>query len=148
MWTAAEIATTIMAASIPVLRIVVQQLVTSHSKSNPYHRSAADGTFKNSTKTHTTVVSSAARDRLEHGSRRGNRQKRGDDTQTLEMGLGPESNGKIVRVATVTVDFASRTEAGPMLEARREDIGIELSEVSPARRHVGHERWDHRDDSE
>lgn len=42
IWSAAEIATTIMAASIPVLRLWLKTMVSVHSK---YHLSSADGTF-------------------------------------------------------------------------------------------------------
>lgn len=42
IWSAAEIATTIMATSIPVLRLWLKTIVSVHSR---YHLSSADGTF-------------------------------------------------------------------------------------------------------
>lgn len=42
IWSAAEIATTIMATSIPVLRLWVKTIVSVHSQ---YHLSSSDGTF-------------------------------------------------------------------------------------------------------
>lgn len=61
IWTVAEISTTIMAASIPVLRILVRRVVAHRMhKTNPstgyYNKSAPNGTFKNGTRI--TVITS------------------------------------------------------------------------------------------
>ncbi|KAI1849113.1 hypothetical protein JX266_005074 [Neoarthrinium moseri] len=140
IWTVAEIATTIMAASIPVLRVHVRKIVTVHADvaattsnhpgndtyNNPYHRSAADGTFLRNLRIaskgseHRTVITSGHRSSTGArsgysgggGSRRGrlsrDRRRTRRATGSLAGGLGPETTGRIVKVDTVVVDYGER----------------------------------------
>lgn len=126
IWTVAEISTTIMASSIPVLRIlIVKAIKTGRSQTGRsqtgYHRSMHDGTFKHG-RTHTTIITSS-------GSRRGRKtSEASSSTQDEELGLGrrEDTTGKIVKVETVSVDYDTRTLGG----RNSIGLGIELERVT------------------
>lgn len=112
IWTVAEIATTIMATSIPVLRVFLRKMVTAHptGANNPYHRSAADGTFLQSLRSaskgteHTTTITSGARNSV--GAKAHGRQ--GKDPRALSLAQGTGYEGKIMKIDTVAIDYGQR----------------------------------------
>lgn len=111
IWTVAEIATTIMATSIPVLRVFLQKMVTAHPGTtggiNPYRRSAVDGTFIKSLRSaskgteHTTLITSGARDSTEANSFA----QKSKDHRTIGFALEPDNYGKIMKVDTVAISY-------------------------------------------
>ncbi|KAI0121142.1 hypothetical protein BJ170DRAFT_146549 [Xylariales sp. AK1849] len=151
VWTVAEIATTIMAASIPVLRVFVRKMVTSHPGTtgiNRYHQSETDGTFKSRVRqgTHTTSVTTHRMAGLggngggceganngADGRTRGSKDK-GPIVTDIELGLGPEeSNERIVRVVeTVAVDYGYRSNR----DGREYEFAVayEMRRMPPFRR--------------
>ncbi|KAM0807745.1 hypothetical protein AB5N19_08085 [Seiridium cardinale] len=149
IWTVAEIATTIMAASIPVLRVFLRKIVTVHPATsggiNPYHRSAADGTFLRSLRIaskgseHTTTITSGARDRNLDTIGGGGRESK--DHRMLSLGLSPESNGRIMKIDTIAVAYDQRrsdvTEEGSTLvdDGSGERSSIELGAMPELRMH-------------
>ncbi|ETS79804.1 hypothetical protein PFICI_07333 [Pestalotiopsis fici W106-1] len=145
IWTAAEIATTIMAASIPVLRVFLRRMVTvrrsagSNTNHNSYHRSAADGTFLKSIRAEsedtgcTTKCTSGARGRnsgVIEDSRRTSR-----DTRKITSPSAPDSRRKIVKIEEVAIRSetrshqiggSSRTSTGTRSQSRS---SIELQDL-------------------
>ncbi|KAF7539652.1 hypothetical protein G7054_g1967 [Neopestalotiopsis clavispora] len=125
IWTVAEVATTIMATSIPVLRVFLRRIVTTNQGSsgpvNPYHRSAADGTFvKNlhpDTKAteHTTNITSGVRDRNSGGGIGVSRFSR-DRFAVATVPAMTHDDGRIMKTDTIAVHFDQRqsheSEAG------------------------------------
>lgn len=116
IWTVAEVATTVMASSIPVLRVFLRKIVTSHPGShgavNPYHRSAADGTFvKNlhpdsKDTQHTTNITSDVRSRNSGDVCRVTRFSR--DRYAIAAAPSPQDDGIIMKTETVAVHFDQR----------------------------------------
>lgn len=92
MWTAAEMSVTIIAASIPVLRILIRNIVTHRS----YSQSGGNGEFQGVT--HTSVITS---------SRRG--LKSSDAESIVSLGLPRQDLRHIVKFETVTVDYERRS---------------------------------------
>lgn len=138
IWSAAEIATTIMATSIPVLRLWLKQIVSVHSR---YHLSSADdGTFdgrgalnrrqnaKMTTMATTTTITSGGNSSMvrKASSKRGRAGKLADlgwnsrsssDSDDLE-GFGSPADripggaaGGIVKMETITVNYDRRTSS-------------------------------------
>lgn len=141
IWSAAEIATTIMATSIPVLRLWLKKIVSVHSR---YHLSSADGTFdgrgvlnhqqhqqrsKMSTMATTTTITSGGNSSnmvRKASSKRGRAAKLADlgwasrsssESEDLE-GFGSPADripggaaGGIVKMETITVNYDRRTSS-------------------------------------
>jgi len=139
IWSAAEIATTIMATSIPVLRLWLKTIVSVHSR---YHLSSTDGTFdgrgvlnqgqqqqrsKMTTMTTTTTITSGGNSNMvrKASSKRG-RAKLADlgwssrsssESEDIE-GFGAHVDrapvgaaGGIVKMETITVNYDRRTSS-------------------------------------
>jgi hypothetical protein len=125
VWTVAEIATTIMASSIPVLRLFVKKAMSSEEVGlSKYQRSTFDGTFKHS-RSHTTIIT--ARTKSKGGRRKGtSRTLSTGALSEYELGLNAQSatNGAIVKVETVTVKYGLRSPGAPP-----DELGIELERV-------------------
>lgn len=117
MWTAAEMSVTIIAASIPVLRILVRNIVTHRSYSN----SGGNGNFLGGT--HTSVVAHPRRG-LKSGSS-------GDADSTTSLGLPRQSSGHIVKFETVTVDYERRSMS--QSENINNSYSFEMAHVAPKR---------------
>lgn len=138
IWSAAEIATTIMAASIPVLRLWLKQIVSVHSR---YQLSSADGTFdgrgvlnqrqqrsKMATMATTTTITSGGNSSMvrKASSKRGRAGKLADlgwnsrsssESEDLEGFGSPVDRiprgaaGGIVKMETITVNYDRRTSS-------------------------------------
>lgn len=134
IWSAAEIATTIMAASIPVLRLWVKTIVSVHSR---YRLSSADRTFngrgvlqghgqrsKMTTLATTTTITSGGNNMVRKSSSKRGRAKLADmgwasrsssDSEDLEAfgspagGISGGAAGGIVKMETITVNYDKRT---------------------------------------
>ncbi|KAK7961708.1 uncharacterized protein PG986_002533 [Apiospora aurea] len=117
IWTITEITTTIIAASIPTMRIFYRDIrPKAYGRRKSYVMSTFDGTFPSSVKhglsRTATIITSA------------NRKCRGSNKQPKQFcpeatEYGSDSEGKIVQVQTITVNYdvrsmrASRLETGP-----------------------------------
>ncbi|KAI7774040.1 integral membrane protein [Diaporthe eres] len=139
IWSAAEIATTIMATSIPVLRLWLKTIVSVHSR---YHLSSNDGTFdgrgvlnqnqqqrsKMSTMATTTTITSGGNSNMvrKASSKRGRAAKLADlgwasrsssESEDLEGFGSPVDRipggaaGGIVKMETITVNYDRRTSS-------------------------------------
>lgn len=134
IWSAAEISTTIMAASIPVLRLWLKTMVSVHSR---YHLSSADGTFdgrgvlnqrKMTTMATTTTITSGGNSNMvrKASSKRGRAAKLADlgwnsrsssESEDLEGFGSPVDRipggaaGGIVKMETITVNYDRRTSS-------------------------------------
>ncbi|KAK9424519.1 hypothetical protein SUNI508_03395 [Seiridium unicorne] len=118
MWTAAELSVTIMAASIPVLRILIRNIVTHRS----YSQSGGNGEFAGNT--HTSVVSS------KRGLKNSLSSSGGAESVT-SLGLPRQDSRHIVKFETVTVDYERRSVSqGNNLDS----YGFEMANVSPPKR--------------
>lgn len=143
IWTAAEIATTIMATSIPVLRVFLRRMVTAHPGNgegiNRYHRSTADGLFLKSLhiaskgSQHTTTVTSRG---CEPGSLKHSpswrRKGQGDTSPSLES----ESGCGIMKVNTLEIDYDQRRSSDMLGQGSTLSVGrsratssVELNDV-------------------
>lgn len=117
MWTAAEMSVTIIAASIPVLRILVRNIVTHRS----YSQSGGNGDFAGAT--HTSSVVASSRRGLKSGSS-------GDADSITSLGLPRQNSGHIVKFETVTVDYERR----PMSQSENiHSYSFEMGNVAPKR---------------
>ncbi|KAK8850889.1 hypothetical protein PGQ11_013368 [Apiospora arundinis] len=115
IWTIAEITTTIIAASIPALRVFYRDHRPSGNRRKSYVMSTFDGTFpsniKNGLSRTATIITSANR-KCRNGTKPKN-----FCPEAAEF--GSDSDGKIVQVQTITVDYdiqslrASRMGTGP-----------------------------------
>jgi hypothetical protein len=117
MWTTAELAVTIIAASIPVLRILVRNMVTNRS----YSQSGGNGDF--TAGTHTSVVASSRRGLKNSVS------SSGDADSVRSLNLPRQDSGHIVKFETVTVDYDRRSGQSDNLDA----YAFEMANVSPKR---------------
>ncbi|KAK8121730.1 hypothetical protein PG984_010400 [Apiospora sp. TS-2023a] len=111
VWTIAEITTTIIAASIPVLRILYRDIRPSNRRRS-YVMSTFDGTFPSASLRQglsrtATIITSRCRD----GGKRSNssRSNRPKDFCPEAAEYGSESEGKIVQVQTITIDYDVET---------------------------------------
>ena len=130
VWTIAEIATTIVAASIPALRVLYLDHRPSGRRHKSYAMSTFDGTFpfniKNGLSRTDTVITSA------NGKCRNGAKPKDFCPEAAEF--GSDSDGKIVQVQTITVDYdlpslrASRLGTGPK---PRQTAGFEVDNVPP-----------------
>jgi hypothetical protein len=117
MWTAAELSVTIIAASIPVLRILIRNIVTHRSYSN----SGGQGGFPVGTQT--SVVTSSRRG-LKSGF------SSGDADSIASLGLPRQDPRHIVKFETVTVDYERRsTSQSEMINT----YAFEMEGVTPKR---------------
>ncbi|KAK8064486.1 hypothetical protein PG994_007124 [Apiospora phragmitis] len=118
IWTITEITTTIVAASIPVLRVFYRDIRPSYGRRKSYIMSTFDGTFpsasniKHGLSRTATIITSANRK-----CRNGKNKPQQFCPEAAEF--GSDSDGKIVQVQTVTVDYdvqslrSSRLGLGP-----------------------------------
>ncbi|KAK7987037.1 hypothetical protein PG988_002025 [Apiospora saccharicola] len=141
VWTIAEITTTIIAASIPVLRILYRDIRPSNRRRS-YVMSTFDGTFPGASLRHglsrtATIITSANR-KSRDGSKRSNssRSKRSNrppkEFCPEAAEYGSESEGKIVQVQTITVDYDVQT-----LRQSRMGLGLGLGTGPKAGQTVG-----------
>ncbi|KAF7532054.1 hypothetical protein G7054_g8319 [Neopestalotiopsis clavispora] len=133
IWTAAEIATTIMAASIPVLRVFLRRIVTvrqSHSSNvnnSAYHRSAADGTFLKSIRAEsndtgcTTMCTSGAHGRHSGVAEEGRRESR--DKRRITYPPASEGRRKIVKIEEVAIRSETRSQQMEATSSRSTGTG-------------------------
>ncbi|ORY70321.1 uncharacterized protein BCR38DRAFT_332542 [Pseudomassariella vexata] len=125
IWTVAEIATTIMATCIPVLRVLVHRVVSPNR--NCYRHSGVDVAFvsKHNT-THTTPIICNARQQHHGGTGTltGTKTKDSHESDDEERAIGgvDATAGGIVRVATVRIDYDRRSKIGAQ---------VALDEASP-----------------
>ncbi|KAG8160809.1 hypothetical protein KVR01_009073 [Diaporthe batatas] len=138
IWSAAEIATTIIAASIPMLRLWTKTMVRAHSR---YHISSADGTFdgrgvlnqqqqrsKMTMMATTTTITSGGNDMVRKASSKRGRTKLADlgwasrsssesvDVEGDAFGAHVDraavgAAGGIVKMETITVNYDRRTSS-------------------------------------
>ncbi|KAH8197362.1 hypothetical protein TruAng_008455 [Truncatella angustata] len=116
MWTAAEMSVTIIAASIPVLRILIRNIVTHRS----YSQSGGNGDFHGTT--HTSVITSS-RKGLKSGSS-------GDADSITSLGLPRQDPRHIVKFETVRVDYERRSMSQ---SDNINTYGFEMVHVPPKR---------------
>ncbi|KAF3012049.1 hypothetical protein E8E14_009115 [Neopestalotiopsis sp. 37M] len=121
MWTAAELSVTIIAASIPVLRILIRNIVTHKS----YSQSGGNGEFQNAT--HTAVVTSS--------KQRGLKSAGFSDADSIaSLALPRQHPRQIVKFETITVDYERRSVS------QGDDINsyaFEMAHVPPRRQNSG-----------
>lgn len=148
VWTAAELATTITAASIPVLRALLKSIVSSTQRTRG--RTGVN-TFKTGTYMCSTVSRSQSYRRMEGeavplpktkggggggGDRNlGSISENGESVHSLvmtpEKTLEGEGRGGIMKTEEITVDYDRRSrheESGKMDSSA---LGFELEEVAP-----------------
>ncbi|KAI1866324.1 uncharacterized protein JN550_007712 [Neoarthrinium moseri] len=119
MWTAAEMSVTIIAASIPVLRILIRNIVTHRS----YSQYGTDGPFYGGT--HTSVVTSSKRGFKNNGS------GSGDDADSIASLARPRHNSiHIFKSETVTIDYERRSVSQVNGLGH---FGFEMAHVTPQR---------------
>lgn len=128
IWTAAEVAVTIMAASIPVLRILVRNYVTRRSE---YSRSRSNGTFPGGTNITSITAGSRRQTFRRSANSSGGDLGDGDSGKDLELPLQDPLH--IVKFETVRVDYARRT---PSQRSNVDQYGFEMAYVPP-KRHSG-----------
>lgn len=150
IWTAAELATTIVAASIPVLRALLKSIVNSTRRT----RRTGVNTFKNGTYVCSTVSRSQSYYRRMEGQEKttaAHRAKAGGDGNLASISENGESvsslvmtparslekdllHGGIMKTEEITVDYDRRSRQGT--EDKNGDgnavLGFELQEVTPA----------------
>lgn len=121
MWTAAELSVTIIAASIPVLRILIRNIVTHKS----YSQSGGNGEFQNAT--HKSVVTSS--------KQRGLKSAGFSDADSIaSLALPRQHPRQIVKFETITVDYERRSVS------QGDDINsyaFEMAHVPPRRQNSG-----------
>lgn len=144
VWTAAELATTIIAASIPILRALLRNIVNS----TQHTRRTGVNTFKNGTYMCSTVSRSQSYRKMEsemiaaHKVKGGNGNlasisENGESVSSLVMTPAhslekDRLHGGIMKTEEITVDYDRRSRQGT--EDRHGEnamLGFELQEVSP-----------------
>lgn len=113
IWTIAEITTTIIAASIPVLRVLYRDIRPAHNRRKSYVMSTFDGTFPSASLKHglsrtATIITSANR-KCRDGKRSNSRSSKPWDFCPEAAEYGSDSEGKIVQVQTITIDYDVQT---------------------------------------
>ncbi|KAI0132004.1 hypothetical protein BJ170DRAFT_591986 [Xylariales sp. AK1849] len=131
MWTAAETAVTIIAASIPVLRMLIRNIVTHKAYSN----SGGNGsTFQRGT--HTSMIVSSRRIQSGHGGKSGS--TLGDEESLASLGLPSsalsrsESGRHIMKFEEVTVDYERRSQSSNANGAMM-NVDFDMGRVIPRR---------------
>lgn len=142
VWTAAELATTIIAASIPILRVLLRTMVTSTQRRKT---EGVTNTFKTGTYMCSTAVGRSQsykrmdNDLVSQKSKTGERLRGISEDRESEasVGLGREKafedrmeSGGIVKTEEIQVEYDSNAPR----PGRNTALGFELEEVPPARR--------------
>jgi hypothetical protein len=125
MWTAAEVAVTIIASSIPVMRILIRNYVNSRLY---YSRSHTNGTFQGGT--NTTSITAGVRADPFKGSPTSSGGDLDDGDSDEDLGLPLQDPRQIVRFETVRVDYERRS---PTSNSHVDKYGFEMAYVPPRR---------------
>lgn len=144
VWTAAELATTITAASIPVLRALLRRIVSSTQRTRA--RTGVN-TFKSGTYMCSTVSRTQSYRRMEGGTLPGTKQRGGNGNlgsisengeSVSSLVVAQESGadkfqgyGGIMKTEEITVDYGRRDRHDEGGQANNSALGFELEEVPP-----------------
>jgi len=128
IWGAVEIATTIMASCIPVLRVLLHYIKSSAKQYHTTHLEPSDGSHMKGSRANITTVTSPG-NRKRGGTHVGEDDDSGSDKSILERSVGVAN--QIVQVTEYTVQFHNQGN-GKMTDDSDSMGGYEMTNRTPA----------------
>lgn len=130
IWGAIEISTTVMAACIPVLRVLLHYIKSSAKQYHTTHLEPSDGSHMKGTRANITTVTSPGT-RKRGGTRAGDDDDdSGSDKSILERSGGVGVGNQIVQTTAYTVQFHDQGSA-KMTEDSDSMGGYEMTNRTP-----------------